>query len=355
MDALSLFRLVLIVGGMLASMDAALAGGDASCSTRDFRKSLGPVRDQKHSGFCWAYSASDLISQKVGRLVSASDLATTFLVSPAERLRTSASPQVQSYLRQNPRFFTSLKAARDHEESWIGKGKARRAMRMIADEDHGFTSLGGDESAAILLANLKGYCAESRFPSDPDAVITMMKTAKHNVKLKKNLSQECLKETGNDSTIGSLNAIGGAIVKAYEADVDKRCKHSAFRPAVIPETLSYLNEIESDHYSRRHKKKLREKLFSKADDVVERGLAVSVTLDMKSLEHDSEWGDDYHVATIAGRKMIGGQCHYLLRNSYGNDACKMYKKRFRAKCEKGDLWLSQEDLRPAMNSITYIK
>ena len=355
MKALSFFRIVVVVGGMLALVDTAFAGGDVSCSTRDFRKSLGPVRDQKHSGFCWAYSASDLISQKVGRVVSATDLATTFLLSPADRLRTSAYPQVQSYLRNNRRFFTSLKAARDHEESWIGKGKARRAMRMIDDEDHGFTSLGGDEGAAILLANLKGYCAESRFPSDPDDVIEMMKTAKHNVKLKKNLSKECLKETSNDSTIGSLNAIGGAIVKAYENEVDKRCKHTALRPPVIPETLSFIEEIESGHYSRRHKKKLREKLFTAADDVVERGLAVSVTLDMKTLEHDSEWGDDYHVVTIAGRKKIGGQCHYLLRNSYGNDACKMYKKRLRAKCEKGDLWIAQDDLRPAINSITYIK
>ena len=50
----------------------------ATCTPVDLRKKLGPPRDQGKTGWCFAYSASDLLTAKLGKEVSAVGVAINF-------------------------------------------------------------------------------------------------------------------------------------------------------------------------------------------------------------------------------------------------------------------------------------
>ena len=55
---------------------------------------------------------------------------------------------------------------------------------------------------------------------------------------------------------------------------------------------------------------------------------------------------NHAVAVIGRRTAAGGQCEYLIRNSWGK-SCKHYAPRFREACGLGQLWLKRSEIRGA--------
>ena len=71
--------------------------GSSDCAPLDLRESLGDVRDQSPTGWCYAHSAADLVSQAIGGRVSAVDLAFAYLFEDEERLYRSQSVEIRRY------------------------------------------------------------------------------------------------------------------------------------------------------------------------------------------------------------------------------------------------------------------
>ncbi len=66
----------------------------------------------------------------------------------------------------------------------------------------------------------------------------------------------------------------------------------------------------------------------------------------------------YHASTVVGREFLNGSCHIIVRNSWGgcNDSAgnSKYSKNI-TKCKDGNLWIAEEKLLGQLDGITYIK
>lgn len=60
-----------------------------------------------------------------------------------------------------------------------------------------------------------------------------------------------------------------------------------------------------------------------------------------------------HASSIVGRKMINGECHYLLRNSWGL-SCKPYNETYAKKCNAGYIWVDESSLKSHSSTVDYI-
>lgn len=67
---------------------------------------------------------------------------------------------------------------------------------------------------------------------------------------------------------------------------------------------------------------------------------------------------DFHASTVIGREMIRGVCHIIVRNSWGE--CKTQDGKYKysknvSRCQSGNLWIPENTLLKYLNGITYIK
>ncbi len=66
----------------------------------------------------------------------------------------------------------------------------------------------------------------------------------------------------------------------------------------------------------------------------------------------------YHASTVVGREFLNGACHIIVRNSWGDCKDSIGKSRYSnnvTKCKDGNLWIAEEKLLRQLNGITYIK
>jgi hypothetical protein len=60
----------------------------------------------------------------------------------------------------------------------------------------------------------------------------------------------------------------------------------------------------------------------------------------------------FHVSTIVARAKFGAQNFYLLRNTWG-DRCNHYSDSIGGRCDRGHVWLSEEEVRKYVTSVAY--
>lgn len=66
---------------------------------------------------------------------------------------------------------------------------------------------------------------------------------------------------------------------------------------------------------------------------------------------------DYHSSVAVGREKINGSCHYIIRNSWGGCEDKAGKSQYSknvSQCKDGYIWISQEKLLKNLEGITYL-
>jgi len=62
----------------------------------------------------------------------------------------------------------------------------------------------------------------------------------------------------------------------------------------------------------------------------------------------------FHVSTIVARAQLQGEQYYLLRNSWG-DSCGIYANRIALRCDRGHIWLSEDEIRKYVSSVAYLE
>ncbi|KHD89741.1 MAG: hypothetical protein OM95_01320 [Bdellovibrio sp. ArHS] len=333
------------------------AHADENCSSIDYRKELGPNRDQGDLSWCFAYTSADLISQRVKTRVSATDIASTFILADPYKLEDSNRPEIKQYLQDNPEIYTRLQSVRLEA---AGKYDPQHILKK-----EGLMDTGGQEDAAIILANTKGMCSEKNFPSTEsnqtrffDEIMKLHKK-RNQAHVKKNNCD--LFQTQADFTSAVVDPFAVAITNIYEEERDRKCQRKPWPVPLVPIMTKYGDSLEE--YETRIKKgeitkeQGAKKLFETIDHALENGRVAGIGYNAYTLMAPEEGEDAKHAdhsSVIAARKKVGGKCHYLIRNTWGSD-CSIYYEKFHKRCEKGNIWVTKEELKESLYSVVYMK
>lgn len=289
--------------------------GAKDCAPVDLRSRFGEVRDQDSVGWCYAFTAADLIGFKTGITVSAADVAAVY----SSEMKTSIWK----------RFFSR-------------EGEVDRQ--------------GGDEFFAVDHMRKIGVCKESDFPSE---YFAENKDTKNFV--------EILEKASEKNRVRYLTAgimpVQTLTSKNY---ADARC--DPFSSFAISQTqLSNIKHVVDRTLPSRAFYDLASKScegkrisidvpnLEFAEFSVNKPIAVTSFMDEKlnlGLPVAISWSTDLaqgrrparrkpaHASTVVGRRLnpTSKRCEYLIRNSWGK-SCAYVRE---LECEDGNVWVTRE-------------
>ncbi|HEX7673362.1 MAG TPA: hypothetical protein VF412_04275 [Bdellovibrio sp.] len=302
-------RISIVLLGCFLSIQTQAADNAQTCSTTDLSKSPGleaPI-NRDGTGWCYAYSAADLVSFKMKQRVSAFDIAANF----HEMIRTSIIKR-----------FTHVKT------------------QNIIDS-------GGNIDEALESVSGKAVCSEKELPSDYN-----------NNDLQKYL-RKVMALPGKQEDAASCAAIS----KAYPTILSKDIKgileaYGGDRRIIELAKASCKHRIQVSDL-KFHTEKIKNQDISILDTQLDKGNIVS-------FEHDPGFfflGPNYnpdkkiydHQATIVGRRFKDGQCQYLVKGSSGRDKNYKYAAPYKDNNTGGYVWVDKDTIAKFTGSMTYVE
>lgn len=318
----------LLVIGLIAAAESVFAAG--SCQNIDLRPQLGPVLNQDGAGYCYAYTAADLVSHKLGKQVSAVDIA--------------------------------LQYTKRHDQLMYNK-EGNRYLNKVSKERDNDIKEGGWVRYALPYAAEAGFCAEEKVNSND------FSTDKDLAKGLVNMNQLALKQYNLDTADGAecvqfakiQNVFPGVSMREMQEvanrsnvmNIGTNLADVACEPRIKPEpALKFRNIYGSD----RSTGVISASEFSQMDSVLNSGKPLSLTLSMESLyefRNARVKRQPIHAITLAGRQYNPrtGKCEYILKNSWGPECDSKYKVR----CENGYMFVPEEVLRKLIMQADYIE
>jgi hypothetical protein len=330
-----MLRWILLTGLIWSSF----ARADA-CREVDYSAELGPARHQAETGWCYAHTAADLVTQHLKTRVSATDLAAAYLL--ADLSAAGGSPEFKARTKR-----------------WRMEDPGAYAPARIFG-DLGLYSLGGYDQDAIFLAGSRGFCADENLPGGPAEFKHHMQIAKR-IWRDRAWREECLRESKREiRRIGSMpNPVAQDMARVFQCYVDRSCGRR-IRPArpVVAGTLDIAADVE--HFERGVQsgkidvKQVQDRLFKKIDALLDGGKIVSIGWDASDAYASDAKGAD-HASTIVARKMVNGECRYRLRDNYGGE-CYELNKKFGGRCDprNGGIWFAKGQI-PSMYGLVWIR
>ena len=306
-----------------------------SCSTtKDLRPELGENRNQSGTYWCFAFTAADMLTQKLGTRVSAAAVASLYY-QQAEN--------------------SKMVVAKGDEIGWSSR-KGGEAIVAIADAEYAGS-----------------ICSEAEFHSDQlDVEFRRQHPEVHgaqnlNIQAAAKLSTILSKLdliSGNmkdadltcDAVMSSelvfpgldLPTVLAVLKKAKDSQeailwMEKlNCRNPLSIPKSIPKPME---EVALEGHGRR--------LIPSIDQQLERGEIVGLTYTLPPLLTEAAspmmQEQTFHSSSIVQRKFFDGQCQYLIRDSLGK-RCEGYRK---CDSDPGNFWVTADDLDKAARSIQY--
>lgn len=348
------FRLcVLLTLGL--SLSATSAGAE-DCSPIDLRPKLGPPRDQDDTGWCFAHTAADLLSAKLGKRVSAYDLAINYHLLDLERLKKSKSLEVRSYAQSE---WDRISKDRQDKESKPNLRSIETSNFFKSEEidglttHSGFMGVGGQEDVAILMGQERGFClAEDLEDKARDSIHFNEQMKRHYQTHRNQPLPDGFRDYG-PSENADVRRMAAAVVDFSEEQCTPR-----FQPA--KKFVPYKSAIADNYKAFREKSKAYEmdtksaqdSLWTDIDELLEKGDPLTIGYSAYDLEKRfgaQDSGD--HSAMIVARRMEKGKCQYFLRNSWGT-TCSLYTAKFKRRCEAkhGGIWVTKDEI-PSLYSV----
>ena len=312
----------------LISAMCAHADGAQDCAPIDLRSdALGEARDQGTIGWCYAYAAADLLTAKLGKKISAVDVA-------------------ESY------NDTQLKQRLKH-------GVRRMEGRLTAEN---FLIESGLVDKALKRSLHKGLCIEEQFHSKEAAInytyrnmIALIDSfnSKERSFILGSESISCQDQLSYVQTIFpnvTAEDLRESILNPKRHSVFQRLAEKACKERIFPEKKITVN----NHYYQAGENVQK---FSAIDHQLNQGNLVAVSYDFNILLNKDAHSDitKGHTSTIVGRRPnpTDGKCEYLIRNSLGPLCKATYDSRL--KCENGNIWIPKEDLGRQSWGVTYLE
>lgn len=301
-----------IISEHRASGENASRENEKSCSPMDVSKDLGPVRNQDTVGWCYAFTAADLLSYKMKQRISATDI------------------------------------AMNYSDGWIKD----LSKKYFSKNETDFS--GGEIYTAIGKAQERGVCLEKNLP-DTDNGLGELKYQMDRIEsFQENPRRDCeadLRSLQNLFPKVSLQDYLKIIKTANRANFMKVLQNTSCHPRIKRQKPF---EIHTEQALIREFSNT-EKIFQNIDQQLSKNNVVGVAYDRNTVLFNQEDGaSSPHASVIVGRQFNkgSGQCLYLIRNSDG-PSCAPYPKEF--KCVKGNIWIPKEVLARKVTSVTYIE
>lgn len=323
-----------------------------SCQEKDNRKQplKGKIRDQDGLGWCYAYTAADLISHHTGKLASAVDIANSF---------NNASEWGSWF---GDKVFKTPES--EQEGGWVKSAIESSVERGICLEkdirssDFTFQNYKNLDDAIKELEKLKSDFDTATFvkPKTGRANRKILEERKRRLKAQRKEKvrafvgdcsvlhgnwRQIFSSITNDEVIEVLRQSGP--VDVVNRMIDKNCKNRRRLYENIEVETNYTGLLTSS-----------DDLISEMDEQLNKGNIVGISYKLSLLldAYDDRTGN--HASSIVARKYDpeSGSCKYLIRNSWG-DGCYSYDNRY--DCKNGEVWVPHEDLTRMVYGITYIK
>ena len=288
------------------------------CSSVDLRNNaLGEVRQQGSAGWCFAYSTADLISHRLNKKISATDLAINFYYQmpemPKSDLLSMASGGSDmgsmSYINNKYCGEEVMPSSDLEEHSCLKQGRKLEALDVVR-----------------LIENL-----------DRKGLVDLSECELNSIKaLYKNISTEEITSTLSNRTLSSF-------MKINELR-EKNCQLQRIKPVTKLVMKSGLS-IGADSL-----KDINEQL--------DRNNPISLNYDAHFLlNRPRTFGSvDNHYSVIVGRRLneSTNTCQYLIRNSWGKD-CSIYPTHYKTQCEEGNIWVDENVLGQNILGVHFIR
>ena len=292
-----------------------------SCTYRDLRPSLGPVRRQRDKGWCYANAAADLISFRFHNEMGGREASAGYIA-----------------LKFNRRYL---------QTAGFNGGFARLALRSI-------------ENDGVCLRDRE----EEILERNPEMTLKMKVAYLEKLKENFDANQGRSLEADLDLVRGTnsiLNEIPRENIRRVLESSDKRnfvsrfadmlCGNSRFSVPRLPDlhtTSKYANWGDTAPVMHNLHKQL------------DRGniAAVSYFADFFEKDNAKPTNDGRHVSTLVGRRWRAekGRCEVLIRNSWGA-SCAGYKaesiKSDPKACESGSIWVDEAVFMKYLVGATY--
>ncbi len=289
---------------------------EKNCSTVDLRgPDLGPVRNQDTVGWCFGFTAADLVSYRIKKRVSAIDVSITFY----------------NKMKEMPR-------------------------------DAILSQTGGGQSMSALESSIQdGFCAESDLPSED--YVFPKNCGQAGGQQIADIIKSIEKMHDAHEKVTTTCQLGGipSVFKNLSADEIQKVlnapKLSAFQMILELQNQNCKNRIKPD-------KKLRMRgglrdgydTLLDIDAQLNKSNPVSYNYDANFLLPPSERsGIANHYSSIVGRRFDKktNSCQYLIRNSWGR-SCNIYPPPLDSQCEEGNIWVDEETIGKSVIGIHYL-
>ena len=304
--------------------------------------------------WCFAHSAADLVTQKLGRRVSAFDLAAKYLLGDEERLLQNPAPDVQRALQEDPRFLPRLYQWRLEDRG------AYEPARILGER--GLYFLGGMDQDAILLSFESGFCADSRLPGSAEAFPRYLKEI--NTFARKHCGREGIENCSypDPGRIGSVpEAKSRPLAALFRRWTDQMCGQRIHPEIpVTARSVDVAGDLKEDLLRLQKgeitRQETQQKLFAEIDLRLDQSTAVSIGYDFSDIAEPEDPKDPLadHSSVIAARRKFGSECRYFLRTHSGAECG--YRGGVEKFCEKkaGGVWVSRADL-PSIYAVVSIR
>lgn len=308
---------------------------------------------QGESYICFAYATADMISQRIGDVVSPLDVATKyFFADPAEvaRGRSQAWNAARALVAAD-----RLRIRLDRSDVDIYRG-GNAAGRPYFDKLQG-----GEEDVSALLYNAGGYCRDVDLPSYDGYLHMRRFFRRQRVKWSIVTPPRLCYRTIGSAPRGLHSPRADAFNDAWVRYTDRVCRR---RPLPVP-LLPVADRIAPDRAAvmrrlkagERPPRRRLDRLFAMIDYALDHGRAPAVGYTYWVYEQRPDDDPDVtadHSSVIIGRREANGSCQYRVQDNVGEYCSAMYPA-IRARCRNGRIWLTEQELRSAIYSVVYLR
>jgi hypothetical protein len=296
------------------------------CSTGNFTKDFGAVRNSGGAEWCWANTAADLIGYAQG-------------IKPPERIST-IDVAVSNLTISSDVIEQTIKRLKtvDMKESRIPWYKNQIASSQDLMKSFPLREIVGVSSTALLsYQSRKGFCLERNLESTQASSNSYI--ADYIETVRDRIGPEEIQNCANASPSAIKNiqkfnlALNSKILTQIEKDLEKQCEpRSPMRP-MLPSTVV----LNADPLKRSATDFLKLGLNN--------GLPLAIVFDHHVLTGGSYSKAATHVGIVTESRLdpASGLCEYRLRDSNGAD-CHIYREALRNKCDKGHIWLTSQEI-----------
>jgi hypothetical protein len=283
-------------------------------------------RNQGPIGWCYAFTASDLISVEMGKPVSA--------------LHASTIHNRQIFNTSN------LRATMENR---------RKAYPPAYDEVYE----GGDSDEVIRQVQKQSWiCSEDSLPSNREKTVLVDELIWNLEQLKKEShrmvyqSDHLCSEVSNVLKPFNLSSADVDTILTSALSDDLNLTMDQFVRSACTEKLKNIPEMKVRKVKRPEFNDVIgvKEYMNEINSALEKGKPISFDYNLAGIKKGS---DGLHASVIMGRRWKNGKCEYKVRNSWG-DTCLLYLPEIECNKSEGAYWLSAEKLFSSSNNFTYI-